>query len=166
MEIVIALGVISFALVGIIGLFPTALDAANESRHETRAAAIARLMFGQMRTHDPKKKAMPLGPDPARSSVTDGNLNLSLQTGVTNIGLVAFDEEGRPVVRMTDAQFTGESTSGRLSTAAYKVRLRVSPNQPFPGLARLVVDVTYPPSAPLASRTIHTFSLLLNNASP
>lgn len=167
-EIVITLAVISFALVGIIGLFPTAMNAAKDSRHETRSAAIAQMIFGQLRNHDPLKKAFPLGPDPTKPSTTDGNLNVSLQTVSTtlNNGLVAFDEDGEPIQRLTDAQYTGESVAGKLSTTAYKVKLRIFPNQPFNGLARVIVDVTYPPSVPLANRSTNTFSLLLNNVSP
>ena len=165
-EIVITLAVISFALVGIIGLFPTAMNAAKESRHETRSAAIAQMIFGQLRNHDPVKKAFPLGPDPTKPNTTDGNLNISLQSGQTNIGLVAFDEDGEPIQRLTDAQYTGDSVTGKLSPTAYKVRLRALPNQPYAGLARIIVEVTYPPGIPLANRSTNTFSLLLNNVSP
>lgn len=168
-EIVVALAIISFALVAIIGLFPVAMSAAKEGRNETRAASIAQLIFGQLRTHDPKQKALPLGPDPTKTSTTDGNLNLSLQASnstTTNEGYMAFTGEGEPIRRITPAQYDDSSVAGTLSAAVYKVRVQAMPNQPISGLARVKVDVTYPASAPLASRSTNTFSLLLNNVSP
>lgn len=168
-EIVVALGIIAFALVAILGLFPVAMREAREGRNETRAASIAQLIFGQLRTHDPRQKALPIGPDPVKVSTTDGNLNLGLQapnSTTTNLAYVAFDEDGEPIRRITPAQYDGTDASGTLSQATYKVRVRAMPNQPISGLARVAVDVTYPPTAPIASRSTNTFTLLLNNVSP
>ena len=47
-EIVLAVGIISFALVGILGMFPVALDAATRSREETQAAFIARSIYSDL----------------------------------------------------------------------------------------------------------------------
>lgn len=165
-EIVVALAIISFALVAIIGLFPVAMSAAKEGRNETRAASIAQLIFGQLRTHDPKQKALPLGPDPTGTSSMDGNMPFFLQASnstTVNTGYIAFDGEGQPVRRLGSGPYEDSSAAG---TIAYKVRVRAMPNQPISGLARVIVDVTYPASAPIASRSTNTFSLLLNNVSP
>ena len=40
-EIVLAIGIISFALVGILGLIPAAMDSAIKSQRETQATCIA-----------------------------------------------------------------------------------------------------------------------------
>ncbi|MFV0337110.1 MAG: hypothetical protein ACK5LK_02550, partial [Chthoniobacterales bacterium] len=53
MEITIALGIIAFALVGIMGLLPVAMRAANESQWETRATFIAESIIGELNTADP-----------------------------------------------------------------------------------------------------------------
>ncbi len=47
-EVVLAVGVISFALVGIIGLFPVAMQSALDSQRETQVAFIARSLFSEL----------------------------------------------------------------------------------------------------------------------
>ena len=48
-EIALALGVVALALVSILGLIPVALDAAEESRSQARAALISRRIFADLR---------------------------------------------------------------------------------------------------------------------
>jgi len=45
MEVVIALGVVTFALVGLMGLMPVSIDSSRASVNETRAAQIAQRLF-------------------------------------------------------------------------------------------------------------------------
>src|SRR2546423_12328016 len=49
-EVVLALGVISFALLAIIGLFPTALQSGRASIQETRANHLAQQIFSTLRS--------------------------------------------------------------------------------------------------------------------
>jgi prepilin-type N-terminal cleavage/methylation domain-containing protein len=52
-EIVLAVAIISVALVGILGLFPAALDSAMESQRETQAALIAKRIFSDLGSRKP-----------------------------------------------------------------------------------------------------------------
>jgi uncharacterized protein (TIGR02598 family) len=52
-EIVIAVAIIAFALVGILGLFPTALNSAADSQTETQAAFIAQRIFSNLGSQVP-----------------------------------------------------------------------------------------------------------------
>src|SRR5437588_6943352 len=47
-EVVIALGVITVGIVGILAVFPTALQTGHSAQDETRAAHIAQSVFGSL----------------------------------------------------------------------------------------------------------------------
>lgn len=166
-EIVIALGVLSFAVIAIIGMFPVALSESKDSRNETRAAAIAQLIFGQLRTHNPIQKAVPIGLDPSATMTgTNGNYNMPLQapnSTTTNTIWNGYDDNGQPVRRITKSDYEGVTTPTNIT---YKVRVRAMPNQPAAGLARVIVEVTYPPTLEETKRNKKTFSLLMPNTSP
>jgi len=48
MEVVITIGVISFAFVGLLGLFPVALEQSRSCVNETRGAQLARMVFSTL----------------------------------------------------------------------------------------------------------------------
>ena len=50
MEITLALGIVSFALVGIVGVLPTALTSSRQSLDKSRAVIIADTMFASFRS--------------------------------------------------------------------------------------------------------------------
>jgi uncharacterized protein (TIGR02598 family) len=52
-EIVVAIAIVAVALVGIIGLFPTALNSAADSQNETQAALIAQRIFSDLGSQRP-----------------------------------------------------------------------------------------------------------------
>jgi uncharacterized protein (TIGR02598 family) len=49
-EVVLALGIVGFSLIGILGLFPVALNTAKDSQNETRVAFIAQSIYSDFRT--------------------------------------------------------------------------------------------------------------------
>src|SRR5256885_16220997 len=48
LEVVIALGVIAVGIVGVLAVFPTALQTGHSAQDETRAAHIAQSVFGSL----------------------------------------------------------------------------------------------------------------------
>ena len=52
-EIAFAVAIIAFALVGILGLFPVAMDSATNSQSETQAALIARKIYSELEGETP-----------------------------------------------------------------------------------------------------------------
>lgn len=54
-EVVIALGVITVGIVGILAVFPTALQTGHSAQDETRAAHIAQSVFGSLVAQAPSQ---------------------------------------------------------------------------------------------------------------
>jgi len=138
-EIILALGIISFTLVGILGLFPVAVNAAADSQHETQAALIARSMFHELESHPgTPNRTITVGGD-----LIDGRpVKVDLSKAVTLTDMAGFDSGG---TSLSDASDT---------MAVYTVDLKTEPVTPANGLTR--VDVTVK-----TKRTSFPFSTLL-----
>lgn len=97
-EIVLALGIISFAIVGIMGLFPAAMKSAQESQRETRAALIARQIFSDLKTHAGTNSFI---------ANTENVLDPGLKVGLTSNSVVnvSYDADGHPVSGGTPVSF-------------------------------------------------------------
>jgi uncharacterized protein (TIGR02598 family) len=122
-EVVLALGVISFALLAIIGLFPTALQSGRASIQETRANHLAEQVFSTLRSQPFTA---------ANMSLLGGNSVIDLSTANTPTGaqgsLIYATYEGT-FVSGTD-YFTIEikfrnSPDGLTATTANEVHLRI-----------------------------------------
>src|SRR6059058_6501490 len=72
LEVVIALGVIAVGIVGVLAVFPTALQTGHSAQDETRAAHIAQSVFGSLVAQAPSQF---------------NNVQLPLSNGVTQIDL-------------------------------------------------------------------------------
>src|SRR5205823_10776920 len=55
LEVVIALGVITVGVVGVLAVFPTALQTGHSAQNETRAAHIAQSLFGSLVAQAPSQ---------------------------------------------------------------------------------------------------------------
>ncbi len=130
-EIILALGVISFAIVAILGMFPVAVRAATESQEETQAALIARGLFEQIATQTGATRKITIGPlDQANVSKT---LNLS-SPPPQPIELGGFNSD----TEQTDAQ-----------NARYKVTATIAPATANP--ATKLAQVTFTIKTPTRS---------------
>ncbi|CAN5543696.1 hypothetical protein BH09VER1_BH09VER1_24430 [soil metagenome] len=164
-EVVLALGIVAFAAVAILGMFPVALGAAKDSLSETHAAMIAQLIVGQLRSQPASGATFAVQPDPA---TTGGSYLIDLANGQSVVYAV-YDESGQPVARVSSAQFaTPGATSGGLNATqkaqcVYMVRLTVDANKPAVGFSQITVDVTYPGLAPAAARKTSSFVTLVRN---
>jgi uncharacterized protein (TIGR02598 family) len=142
-EVVVALGVIAFAIVAIIGLVPTGLQTSHSSQDETRAAQIAQLLFASLVSQSQTQfENIQLPVTPAAP------LDLSKSTSTATA----------PAVQLY------ADNSGQLSTSAvgasYSVAI-ITNNSPAgfdATYANLVtISVGWPAGAPAASRTTRDF---------
>ena len=145
-EVVLALGVIAFAITGIMGLFPVAMRTALESQRETRATLIARKIFSDLEASTPDGLLIALGTD-----LTSVSSFISPKPSLTNSWqhVISYDNDGLPL---------GNGTN---SAASFLASIQCSPNTPITGLSRIQVDVMTPALAPAALRTTNTFVSLL-----
>lgn len=152
-EVTLAIGVIAFALVGIMALFPAATKAAQESQRETRATFIAAQIFSDLTTFSPTNAILGVSPELAQTPTV---LRLDLSTNSTNA--ISYDEEGRFF-----ATTSADSFETANSDAAFFTRVTIQTNNLPPGLSRVEVLVTAPASAPLTNRSRYPFVSLLRN---
>lgn len=139
----LALGIISFALVAILGLFPVAVDAAANSQQQTQAALIARSIFEQLQSSPTTSvREISLG------ETLDANGGTKISVDLTKAGSLAplgFTTDGIP----------RKSADDPLSV--YNVLITVEPQKtPDFGLSEITVSVT-----PRSSKTGFPFTSLL-----
>lgn len=140
-EVVMALGIISFAIVGIMGLFPIAMRSALESQQETRAAQIAQQVFSDLNAGRPSSTYIAIHTNILHSSSRQ-TVNLSLMQNQQ----VFYSGEGLPV---------GTSVS---PDATFAVAVAVAPNNPINGLSLVSVTINSPPSN---TNQAYTFSTVM-----
>ncbi len=150
-EIMIALGIFSFAAVAILGLLPLALHLARESQNETRAAHIANQIFSDLRSSPPSLALIAVG---SPVSLPASFLQRNLATAWTEA--VYYDVDGRPV-----GAASHPSLAAKNPEAAFVVSISTAPDQPVIGLTQAQVDVAAPAQATSARRTTNTFLTIL-----
>lgn len=106
-EVTLALGLSAFALVGVLGVIPSALSTARQSFDQNRAAAIANTLFASFRSQPFDKVGFldqQFGEDGLTTSSSDDSLlNLNVLTG--SAGDKTF------YASFLDPSFTGTSTA-------------------------------------------------------
>lgn len=151
-EIVLALGIIAFALVGIMGLFPVAMKSAQESQRETRATLIAQQIFSDLRMLTGTNRALVRGPS-SDSNALIPNFSLASQG---NSATIAFDNNGTALLdNVTDF-------SNSYAGAAFLAQVTVETNTGVPNLSRVQTTVEAPAAASSTNRSRYTFVTLMN----
>ncbi|MFZ4776236.1 MAG: type IV pilus modification PilV family protein [Terrimicrobiaceae bacterium] len=153
-EIVLALGVIAFALVGIMGLFPVAMKSAQESQRETRATLIAQQIFSDLRVLSGTNRMLVRGASAGSSPAILTNFNLSQNT----TAFMAYDAEGRGQPNTLDAA----SFSNSMPDAAFLASIASDTNTGVSNLSRVQTTIETPASAPSTNRSRYTFVTLMN----
>lgn len=152
-EITIALGIVAFALVAIMGLFPVAMKNATESQVETRATFIAQSIFSDLEAGPSATNTfLATGPDWSNSGSRQV-VNLS----ANGTYYVAYSEEGKPIGAPTAAAF---DTGGG---GNYGARVMIARDSVITNLSRVEVQVESPLSAPTNGRTKFSFVTLMPN---
>ncbi len=153
-ELVLALGVVAFALIGIIGLFPVAIKSAQASRHETRATLIAQQIFSDLVVEKGSCRLVVMGPSASEPSSVKRDFSLAVDG---NEEFVAYDEDG---VGLTGTG--GEAFTNGYAPASFLARIEVDTNTGIPNLSRVQTTVETPAAAPSSNRSKFTFVTLVN----
>ncbi len=162
-EIVLALGVFSIAIVAILGLFPTALDAAQKGRQEAQATILARGVFSTLRGTPFDRAAVVVGLSGTNEAYNYLNLGTPGQQR-----FVLYDFTGKPLSQNPEAAINPV----RGTSAIYLVTIKTDPVTTDPvtgtpltaasGLTNVSVTVEYPAAATPTVRSQHTFQSLIS----
>lgn len=148
-EIALALGVVGFALVAILGMVPVAVESARESRAETRATFIARSLIETLQSGD--KSTAIIEPSPGSFSA----IPLPPTTIISRD--FAFDTEG---VLLGEATAYDYATGGNApAQAVFIARLTLTPQTNK--TVHLECSVEKPATAAAAHRKAYSFVTLL-----
>lgn len=166
-EVIIAMGVLTISLVGILAMFPVAFDTARESQYETRVAFIAESLIADLKSTsaavstpgpnpgDPPtitREAQILGPD------LDALATINLEQTSAAEFFFGVDEEGR----ITEAVGSSDWDNGSPENG-FLARLTSIYNTPdHPGLVEVQMVVEAPAAAPDAARKSYPFVTLLS----
>jgi hypothetical protein len=144
-EVVIALGVITVGIVGILAVFPTALQTGHSAQDETRAAHIAQSVFGSLVAQAPSQFS---------------NIQIPLAGGATlspGIDLTASSSPTTPTLYAdNDGSLIQDATP-----AAYAIFIYT--NNSVPGFTDLntanqvTVRVAWPSNASAANQTFRDY---------
>lgn len=151
-EVVLAVGVISFALVGIIGLFPVAMQSALDSQRETQVAFIARSLFSELQRVDGEK-----------AYVTETQPGKSLEEGTAKTVDLSNPTSGSPPTFFfnVDGQMVTSATD-----ATYSASIKVDRTGQPAGLSRVDVEIAVPANAPTGNQKKYNFVTLINFKTP
>lgn len=144
LEVVIALGVITVGVVGVLAVFPAALQTGHSAQDETRAAHIAQSVFGSLVAQAPSQF---------------NNVQIPLSDGVTLSPSIDLGTTLSPAVTLyadNDGKLTNSATN-----AAYAIPIYTNTSVPGftdPSSANAVtVRVAWPASAPAANQTFRDY---------
>ena len=145
LEVVIALGVITVGIVGILAVFPTALQTGHSAQDETRAAHIAQSVFGSLVAGATSRfNAVPLPPTPLP-------IDLTASSSPTSPTLYA-DNDGNLIPNSTNSAY-----------AIFIFTNNAVPGFTDPASANLVtVRVAWPANAPAANQTFRDYVRIIS----
>ena len=144
LEVVIALGVIAVGIVGVLAVFPTALQTGHSAQDETRAAHIAQSVFGSLVAGATSQfNAVPLPPTPS--------IDLTASSSPTSPTLYA-DNDGNLIPNSTNSAY-----------AIFIYTNNAVPGFTDPASANLVtVRVAWPANAPAANQTFRDYVRIIS----
>ena len=145
LEVVIALGVIAVGIVGVLAVFPTALQTGHSAQDETRAAHIAQSVFGSLVAGATSRfNAVPLPPTPL-------SIDLTASSSPTSPTLYA-DNDGNLIPNSTNSAY-----------AIFIFTNNAVPGFTDPASANLVtVRVAWPANAPAANQTFRDYVRIIS----
>jgi Tfp pilus assembly protein PilV len=146
LEVVIALGVITVGIVGVLAVFPTALQTGHSAQDETRAAHIAQSVFGSLVASAPLQfSAVPLPPT------------------TVSVDLTASHPSPTPPALYADNYGTLTSSATNAAYAIFIYTNNSVPGFTDPGTANLVtVRVAWPANAPAANQTFRDYVRIIS----
>lgn len=143
-EVVIALGIVSFAVVAVVGMLPMGLKTAKDSMFDTDATLAAQRLFSEMLAGSGVNRAVSTGATDSATVPLDGN---------SAIAILGFTSDGKPMLKA--------STLDANPAVDFFARISVSTNTGVPRLTQVQVDVSRPAAAPPAGRSTNSFTTLI-----
>ena len=144
-EVVIALGIVSFAVLAIVGMMPVAMKSAQDSMRQTDATLIAQRIFSELKTGSGALRTITLSPNG-----TPRILDLSANS--TN-NFLAFKENGTAHDYVNSAPAT--------DAYDFYAQISVTTNIGASNLSSVQIDIGAPAAAPPAARTTNSFTTLI-----
>ena len=141
LEVVIALGVITFGIVGILAVFPTALQTGHSAQDETRAAHIAQSVFGSLVAQAPSQF---------------NNVQIRLSDGTLSPSINLTTSSSYTLYAGNDGQLTNSAANATYAITIYT-------NNSVPGFTdpasanQVTVRVAWPSNAPAANQTFRDY---------
>ena len=145
-EVVIALGIVSFAVLAIVGMMPMALKSAQESMRETDATLIAQRIFAELKTGSGANRTLTISPNGIPHT-------LALSANSTNN--LAFTQDGMPQAILAS------TNSPQDAFYDFYAQISVLTNTGVANLSRVQIDIAAPAAAPATARTTNSFTTLL-----
>ncbi len=164
-EIVIAIGVFSFAVVAIMGMFPIGINAQQQATFSARAPFIASQVYDSLSVRSSLTNALILTQGVVQLSTNGARITNATANFLTNNFTVPatsqvyllYDAQGSPIGTTTAAVYNG-GISGNLR-AQFAVRIQSFTNTPLPGsLYQINVTVTEPALTTLSNRRTAVYS--------
>lgn len=148
-EIIVAMGILTFSLVGLLALFPVALSTASDSKAETRVTQIAQSVFADLSASTLTNASLIVGPNLAVD--IDRGLDLSQSQTL----YLSYHGDGTCVGKLT----AGDYTDGVAGKGEFFLKLTSAPILPTTSLAlsTLTLSVETPARAPALKRKKYTF---------
>jgi len=145
-EVVIALGIVSFAIVAVMGMLPIALKTSRESMTETDAAVIARRILSEISCGTNSQRSM----------------STNINNGVKTIDLAIDSADTFIAYRETGEVLYATNTNSAVNSANtdYLAQISISTNTGISNLSRVLVDILSPASAQPANRVTNSFVTL------
>jgi uncharacterized protein (TIGR02598 family) len=148
LEVVIALGVIAVGIVGILAVFPTALQTGHSAQDETRAAHIAQSVFGSLVAQAPSQF---------------NNVQIRLSDPLTlSPSIDLTTTSSYTLYAGNDGQLTNSAANATYAITIYT-------NNAVPGFTdpasanAVTVRVAWPATAPAANQTFRDYVRIISN---
>lgn len=162
-EVTVAIGIFAFVIVGIIGLFPTALKIRAESALETRSSMIAQQLFSQVRSSTSISNVVVRdGPALGSGNTKTTNLLTSIfvlgyQSGTT-MPYWYFPSPGASWTNTGGADSDVRNAAASINNINTLARLSATAVPGTKNLYQVNVDIRSPATLPLANTKPANFS--------
>jgi len=168
-EVVIAIGIFSFIIVGIIGLFPILLENQKRTVFDNRGVLITQHPLARIQNATNLAGVfLNRGYDEANGTaivhewknISSQPIILGIQADGTSVGAVLQEADWENAsIKSTGSP--GDSSIANISIKAKVSLTKDSTTASFPGLYRFDCEVSQPADMPLSARMISTFSTLV-----
>lgn len=161
-ETVVAIGIFSFVIVGILGLFPAGVRRQAESANEARARIIAESIFQAIRASD---------------YITDAKIPAEVDPNATGFqrrdhtqgSLIGFSQDGTAVNYVWPGGSISDWENGNTpnnQNITIKARVQAVPVPDMPNLYQVTVDVGSPANLPASARKVFSFNSMVYSPPP